>query len=199
MIYPRLPHKVLVDQGSAFGDLFVNTAATTHTKVQMTGIEAHSSLGIGEHYHQSLRITFCKLKLEFPNIDPQLFLIMAVKALNDTLGPEGLVPSALVSGEYPSAYTRSETPAPKATFLSRAQVANSALIEMEHQMAKLRIHRALKHRIPSTVDFCFQPGDQVLVWKGSIVKNRIGEWMGPYGVVSFDADRHLRDLLILHM
>ena len=85
---------MLVDQGSAFGNLLINIGAQSNFEVQRTGIEAHSSLGIGERYHHPLRMTYRKIELEFPNVKAETLLAMSVKALKDTMGPESLVPSA---------------------------------------------------------------------------------------------------------
>ena len=52
--------------------------------------------------------------------------------MKDTLGPEGLVPSALVFAEYPRVFTKSETPNERDVFVSRAKVAKTARIEMEN-------------------------------------------------------------------
>ena len=105
-IYTGLPHRMLVDQGSAFGDSFVNIGRMHNVDVQRTGVEAHSSLGLGERYHQPLRTTYRKLMLAHPGADKELTLAVTVKAMNDTLGPEGIVPSALVFGEYPQIFTK---------------------------------------------------------------------------------------------
>ena len=57
-IYTGLPNKMLTDQGRAFGDLFIAMGRLQDVEVERTGIEAHSSLGVGERYHQPLRNTF---------------------------------------------------------------------------------------------------------------------------------------------
>lgn len=57
---------------------------------------------------------------------------------------------------------------------------------MEHHMARLRVHRALRHQVPRSADALFQPGDKVLVWRERIVNNRIGECVGPHEVVTVD-------------
>ena len=68
--------------------------------------------------------------IAYPNRERQLLLSFAVKAFNDTLGPDGLVPSALVFGEFPSPIVTSETRHPRATIESRAEIANMAQKEM---------------------------------------------------------------------
>lgn len=109
-IYTGIPHRILVDQGSSFGEPFANLCNIGGVEVERTGIEAHASLNIGERYHQPLRTVFRKLKIEHPTADKHLTLALCVKAMNDTLGPNGVVPSTLVFGEVPPVFTRSETP-----------------------------------------------------------------------------------------
>jgi len=172
-------------------DKFIHIARCAEVKVDKTGIEAHSSLGIGERYHQPLRTAFRKLKHENPILPDELLLQLSVQAMNNTLGPEGLVPSALVFGEFPSLRMLGEPMNPKATLESRAAVAQSARREMEQQMAQLRIKRGLRHKIPAAADLTYEPGQQVLVWREKIIANRIGDWMGPFKVVSYDHEQKL--------
>ena len=110
MIYTGLPDRMMVNQGSAFGGLFVDLAALGNVEVERSGAEAHSSLGLCERYHQPLRHTYRKIMAQHPSTEPKLALACSVKAMNDTLGSEGLVPSALVFSEYPRVITRSDTP-----------------------------------------------------------------------------------------
>ena len=125
-IYTGLPNRALVDQGSQFGKVFLDVAALLDIKVDSTGIEAHSSLGIGEPYHQHLRQTFRKIMADHKKTDRDLALALAVKAMNDTLGPEGLVPSVLVFGQYPKFNIPSSKPSAKTTQISRKMVAETA-------------------------------------------------------------------------
>ena len=53
-------------------------------------------MGIGERYHSPHRNTYRKLSKEHPRINAELLLALAPKAINDTLGPEGMVAPALV-------------------------------------------------------------------------------------------------------
>ena len=54
MIYTGLPNRILVDQGTYFGDTFKTLGALANISVDSTGVEAHSSLSLGERYHQPL-------------------------------------------------------------------------------------------------------------------------------------------------
>ena len=88
-IYTGLPNRILFDQGSNLckSESFVSLAGRENVEVQGTVIKAHSSLGIGERYHEPVRTTFCKMVLVYPDVDKTLPLQMAIKAMNDTLGP----------------------------------------------------------------------------------------------------------------
>ena len=108
-----------MDRESQFRNDFVNLAANGGADVQRAGVEAHFSLGIRERSHQPLHATYRKVKIAHPNISSELALSMSVKAMNGTLKPEGIVPSALVSGDFPSVRTRSEPKVPRATLEER--------------------------------------------------------------------------------
>ena len=109
-----------------------------------------------------------------------------MKALSDTLGPEGLVPSALVFGEFPSPYTGSETPKSRLSLEARARAANSARREMEQEMAKVRIKRDLHYPVRSAARFTLCEGDVVLVLRKRVLSSRIGEFLGPFKAESID-------------
>ena len=192
-IYTGMPNRMIIDQGSALGrsSVFAELADDADIVLEKTGTEAHSSLGIGERYHQPLRNTFRKLVQVYPKQDKNLLLQCAVKSMNDTLGPEGIVPSVLVFGEYPQAYSKSETRPNRPTSIERSKIAHTARMEMSKHMAKVRLARALKHAVPTVVDDPLTHGDQVLVWREKIVNNRIGEWIGPMTVHTYDDKKKL--------
>ena len=190
-IYTGLPRKILVDQGSQFSDLFISLGAVSNVEVRLTGIESHNSLGIGERYHQPLRNTFRKLRIAYPDKEREPLLCFAVKALNDTLEPDGIVPSALVFGEFPSPYTVSATRHLRALLESRAEVANMARREMEKGLATARVKRGLRHAVPQAENNTLEVGHEVLVWREGMVENRIGEWIGPFRIHAVDQKRKL--------
>ena len=99
--------RIIVDQGSNFGPSFIRMASINGISTERTGIEAHNGMSIVERYHEPIRTVVRKLMIEHPKADFELGLALSVKALNYTAVPDGLVPSALVFGEYP----RSDMPA----------------------------------------------------------------------------------------
>ena len=182
MVYTGVSNCILTDQGSQFGEKFISLARLSNVEVSRTGIEAHASLGLVERYHEPLRSTYRKLKAEFPNVNKHVALACAVKGMNDTLGPEGLVPSSLLFGELPQPFTPSENRSDRPSLLDRAKLATAARKEMSAQMAKVKLKRAMHHAVPPACDRSYEPGDEVLVWRERIVGNRIGEWLGPLKV-----------------
>lgn len=190
-IYTGMPNRIRVDRGTCFGDNFFSIARRANIDIGRSGVEAHSSLGVGERYHKPLRDTFRKAKIAIPSATNDLILSLSVKAMNDTLGPEGFVPSALVFGEYPSTQTFEEPKDEKPTLVDRAKLARLIRGEMEKKMATLRVQRALRHKVPPAADVVHEIGDQVLVYREKQVNNRIGEWLGPFQVKGVDQERKL--------
>ena len=144
-VYTGLPHHVMVDEGSQFCKIFAELSALHDVKLEQSGVQSHHSLGIGERYHKPLRDTYRKLKLDHPSMQRQVLLALAVKAMNDTLGPEGFVPSSLFFGEFPSLRTFIGPIIPRPTLAERAHTAQAARRLMAKHLAQTRIHRALKH------------------------------------------------------
>jgi hypothetical protein len=68
---------------------------------------------------------------------------MAVKAVNDTAGPDGLVPTLLVYGAYPR-MTNLDPPAP--SIIDRAAAIQKAISEIAKLQAKQAINSTLNHR-----------------------------------------------------
>lgn len=65
-------------------------------EVQESGIENQYALESGERYHEPVHRILRKVKDEQPNIYTYLAPRVPMKEINDTMGPEGLVPSLLL-------------------------------------------------------------------------------------------------------
>ena len=101
-LYTGYPRKVLVDQGSAFTSIrWKRLCDIVGTELQLSGAESHHSLGSGERYHASLRQVYLEVRHEHTSVDKETTLKIAVKALNNTMGPEVLVISYRVFGVLP--------------------------------------------------------------------------------------------------
>jgi hypothetical protein len=101
-IYTGYPDRLRIDSESAFTSVKWKTLTGSRgITLLISGVEAHNSLGIGERYHGPLRRVYQKIEHEFPHVGPALLLQIAVKAITDTTGTNGLAPSLLVFGVVP--------------------------------------------------------------------------------------------------
>ena len=63
--------------------------------------EAYNALSVGERYHAPLRRIYLKIRLQYPTLEKDVALTIALMGLNNTAGPEGLTPTLLVFGTVP--------------------------------------------------------------------------------------------------
>ena len=185
-VHTGLPQCIMVNEGDQFRKVLAELTALYDIKLEKSGVEAHNSLGIGERYYKPLRNTYLKLKVDRPAMQRQLLLALAVKAMNDTLGPEGHVPSSLVFGEFPSLRTFEGPIVPHPTLAERGEAAQEARRYMARNLARVRMKGALNYHKPPATKRSYQPGDKVLKWREKQVENQIGQWVGPYTLVSTD-------------
>lgn len=145
-VYVGYPNRIRADQGSVFTFRFWNdVTALNGIKLQFSGVEIHNSLGIGERYHALLRRTFRVIRACYLKLNPEVALRLAVKAANDTLGPDGHVPSRLVYGVDPSfPVVNARLPAQR----ERMKALETAKKEMATVTAELRIQQALRSKLP---------------------------------------------------
>jgi hypothetical protein len=93
------PRTLVLDQAaSSNSSEMASNCASIGLKLVGIPIESHASMGLGERLHGPLRRTVLKLQIQYPAADKELRLATAVKALNDTNGPNGMVHSLLVYG-----------------------------------------------------------------------------------------------------
>jgi hypothetical protein len=64
-------------------------------------VEIHHSIEMMKRYHDSLRRMYAIITTEISSIDPEIALQMTFKIINDSAGPDELVPTLLVFGAYP--------------------------------------------------------------------------------------------------
>jgi hypothetical protein len=64
-------------------------------------VKAHNSIGIIERYHGLIRRAYQIIVSEIPELDKDIALQMAFKAINNSAGLDGLVLMLLVFGAYP--------------------------------------------------------------------------------------------------
>lgn len=77
---------------------FSSNADSLYICTKAIPVESVNSMKIVELYHQPIRRTFSIICMNSPHTDLYAALQMAVEAVNNSVGPEGLVPTVLVYG-----------------------------------------------------------------------------------------------------
>jgi len=179
------PEKIVHDAGKNFAsDEFRQLASSMSIQVKEVPVEAHNSIGKVERYHAPLRRAYEILWEELKGqkgINKYMVLQMAQKAVNDTNGPDGIVPTLLVFGAYPRI---GENDPPTASVVQRAKAVKLAMKEVRRLLAKRQVQDALAMRNgPNT-----QPTLDLPI--GSMVKvyREKRGWTGPYKLLSIDGE-----------
>ena len=116
--------------------------------VRNVPVEAHHSIGQVERYHGPLRRIYSIIATETPGVDPEAALQMVFKAINDSIGPNGLVSTLLVFGAH---YHIIEMDAPSPTITQRAIAMHKAIVKVKQLTMSCQINNALNTKNgPST-------------------------------------------------
>ncbi|OXV11340.1 hypothetical protein Egran_00899 [Elaphomyces granulatus] len=144
-VYIGPPDLLIHDAGTNFtGQEFQQCATSMAISTKCVPVEAHQSIGIVERYHAPLRRAYSviseELKATGTGVNRDMVLQMAIKAVNDTAGPDGLIPTLLVFGAYPR-MVELDPPAP--TITQRATRAMEGVIKLR---ASRQVTKALRQR-----------------------------------------------------
>ena len=142
--YFRPPDLITHDAGKNFvSKEFKQYTTILRISIKAVPVEAHNSIGIIERYHGPIRRAYQIIITEIPGINKEMGLQMAFKAINDSAGPDGLVPTLLVFGAYPRIV---EADAPSPTVAQRAAAIKKAMAEIQKLRAERQIIKALNIR-----------------------------------------------------
>ncbi|KAI0992456.1 hypothetical protein K3495_g15729, partial [Podosphaera aphanis] len=174
------PAYVVHDPGTNFNaQEFRDSAKLMNTEVLLKPVEAHHSLGRVERYHIPLRRVYKIISEEDPSLSKEMKLQMALKALNDTVGPNGLVPTVLVFGAYPR---MASSDAPSVSTITRAATMNKAMAEVRKCIAARKVADALNTRNGPLTSHL-----EALPLNSEVVVYREGRgWKGPYNLIGMD-------------
>lgn len=142
-------------------------------------VEAHWSIGKVERYHAPVRRAFEIIKAEMPlDTSPDAILQMALKAVNDTAGPDGLVPTLLVFGTLPR---MTIDPPPTASSMKRAAAVSKAMMELRKLVAKRKVNDALNTR--NGPDTIYKLPTSLAIGSEVRVYREKAGWTGPHKVL----------------
>jgi len=117
-----------------------------------------------ERYYGPLRRIYYIITAELPDISKDMALQMAFKAINDSAGPDGLIPTLLVFGAY---LCMVESDAPNPIVIQRAAALKKAMEEVKKLRAERQVADALNMRNgpKTTVIYDLPLNLPVLVWR----------------------------------
>lgn len=175
------PDIISHDAGTNFDSNEFRSEARIHgITVHQVPVEAHWSIGKGERYHAMLDRAYSIIHAETRGtISKESCLQAAVSAINNTAGPNGLIPTLLVFGAYPRV-SMDSPPAPSQ--LQRAAAIRAAMNELRKIVAKRRVNDTLATRngptAAGTLPMALPIGSEVRVFR-----EKKG-WSGPFRVLA---------------
>jgi hypothetical protein len=126
------------------GNKFVGNARILAIEIKEIPVKAHYSIGRIKKYHGPIRRAFEIITANLGNdITPDNALQMAVKAVNDTAGPNGFVPTFLVFETYPRL---SPSLPPSPSIIARAAAVRKAMAEVRKLKAERQVAEAFATR-----------------------------------------------------
>jgi hypothetical protein len=106
---------------------------------------------------------------------------MAIKAVNDTAGPDGLIPTLLVYRAYPRMSNLDPfTP----SIIDWAAIIRKAIAEIVKLRAKQTVNSALyyRNRLNTTLIYDLPLNSEVFIWRES------GNWTRPYRLLAVEGE-----------
>eukprot|EP00171_Calliarthron_tuberculosum_P013661 IDg13661t1 len=112
---------------------FQASAEYLQIRTKTIPVEAAHSFSVAERYHVPVKKAYHRIMFEAPRLDKVAALQIAVKAVNDSVGPDGLLPTLLVYGALPRLVLPSDLPAQPT--INRAHALKKATQEMSRYFA----------------------------------------------------------------
>lgn len=180
------PDYLHVDQCTNFVSAeFSKCAESEGITVIQAPIESPATMSHVERYHAPLRAAYTKIRdsLRRSETDDEC-LQLAVKAVNDTFGPEGLIPTLLVFGAIP----RPARTEPAQCQLERAKALDAGMDHVRKEQASRRIAFGLKSKGSFGVDNSEEhrklpAGAPVLVYR-----QKSKDWEGPFNFIEIQGE-----------
>jgi hypothetical protein len=126
---------------------FKQYVANMSIEVKTISVEAHHSIEMMKRYHGPLRRIYSIIIAEMLTIDPESALQMSFKALNDSVGFDGLVLTLLIF----EVYSRMTDDAFSSTIIQRAIAMRKVMDEVKRLVAIRQVNDALNTRNGSSI------------------------------------------------
>jgi hypothetical protein len=145
-------------------------------------VEAYNLVKIVERYYGPLYCIYHIIIAELLDIDKDMALQIAFKAINDSIDPNSLIPTLLVFRAYPR-IVKSDVPNP--IVVKRAAALKKAIKEVKKLRAECQVVNALNmcNRPKTTAIYNLPLNSPILVWRERLI-GQPGYWSGPYNLLS---------------
>lgn len=131
-MYVGYPDIISADQGPQFRSKYWRSVTKLAGIVlKLSAVESQNAINVRQTYHDFLRRIFNKAKADNHQLLDEDVLVLSTKALNDTVGPNGLVPTLLVFGilqRIPFALTELSTKVQRKKSMATARSEMSTLV-----------------------------------------------------------------------
>lgn len=135
------PKFIIYNTGQNFiSKEFRQEAKSMTITIKYVPVKAYQLIGLVERAYPVLHRAYDIIKAKIPNIKKEIALQMAVKAVNNMVGPDGLVPTLLVYRAYPRI---SNLDPPTPLIIQRAEAICKAIIKVGKVRAEIQVQNAL--------------------------------------------------------
>lgn len=175
---------------------FIQNTKSISITIKSIPVEAYSSIGIIEQYHHPLHCAYEILtkELENDNLTKSIILQIIMKAVNNTIELNRLIPTLLVYKTYPKLSNINPL---IPTIIQYTKATKKAITKVHHIQAKKQIIEALKIRNGlSTILILTLPLNlQILILKKNKGSNISGKWIGPHTLIRIDREIYKIELI----
>lgn len=140
---------------------FIRGAVYSGDLIEASDIESHNTLGVGEKYPLPFLSVYHAVQKSDRNIKGPKALQLAIKALKDTMGPQGLVPSPLSFGQLARFIAPRGSPGQR----QRLAAISAAREEDDGIACESGVNTALCGKLPPVAKHLLSPGDRVCIYR----------------------------------
>lgn len=172
------PAMIFYDAGKNFmTESFATNADLLHIRTKSVPLKSSNFMTIVERYLQPIRRAFSVIRKESAGLDEEFALQMVVKSINDSVGPNGLVPTLLIYGALPRLGLPHD--ANKPSIFARAVSLCKATLKMTKFFSRRQVRDAI--HTPNSPDLTtahsMHIGSHALVYRP-----KKDSWKGPFSV-----------------
>jgi transposase InsO family protein len=178
-----MPDVVTTDRGTQFTSRDFELALSCHSdKQQYTAVESHHSRGAKERVHAVLRRVYLKTRHDHPKLSQELALAYSQKAINETIGSDGIVPILPVYGSMPrfraaGLDSRRQPNSERFRCMATARAEYTRIVNHQH------VQQLLRKRVPPAADRQLRLGQHMFV-----CREKERKYCGPFAILNLSAD-----------